>query len=117
MKAAVSHPPLWPALRDANPDKPYKACRGCDGRIERYATGWNIPDRFAEWQSRAYQVLTALGSAPPLSGIGKGQKAKRFQYGAPGRTRTSTMLPPPDFESGLGGFPSIPLVSWACKIP
>jgi hypothetical protein len=23
-----------------------------------------------------------------------------FQLGAPGRTRTSTMLPPPDFESG-----------------
>jgi hypothetical protein len=38
-------------------------------------------------------------------------------FGAPGRTRTSTMLPPPDFESGFKDFLIIPLVSWACKGP
>jgi hypothetical protein len=31
--------------------------------------------------------------------------------GAPGRTRTSTMFPPPDFESGFRGFLVIPVFS------
>jgi hypothetical protein len=31
--------------------------------------------------------------------------------GAPGRTRTSTMLPLPDFESGLRDFLVVPLRS------
>src|SRR5262249_46977430 len=37
--------------------------------------------------------------------------------GAPGRTRTSTMLPPPDFESGFRDFRIIPLFSRAWKKP
>src|SRR5262249_42094181 len=34
-----------------------------------------------------------------------------------GRTRTSTMFPPPDFESGYERFPNIPPVSWTWESP
>src|SRR6266481_2987610 len=38
-------------------------------------------------------------------------KFAKIEIGAPGRTRTSTMLPPPDFESGFRDFLVIPLRS------
>ena len=49
--------------------------------------------------ARAYQVLTAEDQAAQF--VAKSStKALTISIGAPGRTRTSTMLPPPDFESG-----------------
>src|SRR5262249_61219206 len=76
-------------------------------------------------KSRGYQQMAPhrceqpMQEMPVITGLfglqrTNANKGER-RSGAPGRTRTSTMLPPPDFESGSGDFPSIPLVSWAFR--